>query len=357
MQGQFYNLSLGEPHLSSLPLDIWSDMAKVKESHRYYPYQGCLILRQALLDKYYSSLKLENIAITHGAIGAIDCIFRSHINAFREEWGEVLLPDPGFPPYEKLAAFSQLIVKKYNINLDDSGSLIDWDQLETQITTATKLIVLNSPHNPTGRLFTDYDCLRLIKILEQYPQLNFVMDEVYRELIFDQCPHIDLSTLLERGFLVGSFSKMYPLQGARVGWVVCSEKMMQKLIPFFSNAFGAVSSFGQELALNLLRRDIHFLDCYSQARKSCELILNNYQIPHLIPQGGFYYFLKFDGDDQLVVEQLKNHKVVVIPGSVFGTRGEKYIRICFAQKKSELTEAFQIIAKTWQGFGRDLYDC
>ncbi|AZZ37719.1 hypothetical protein CIK05_13235 [Bdellovibrio sp. qaytius] len=344
-----YNLSLGEPHLSRFPLELLADLVRIKDVHRYYPSRGSETLRLSLLNKYYHDLNLENISVTHGAIGALDVILRSHCERGGDV--EILLPDPGFPPYEKLAEFSKLKIKKYKINLaQNSETLIDWQQLGQQLSSQTQLVLINSPNNPTGRLFTEKDKLELNQLLQKNSQLHFIMDEVYRELIFGNAEHIELSEFLDRGYIVGSFSKMYPLQGARIGWVVTNPQSMKKLIPIFNNAYGAISSFGQELAQAMLDKDFDFSEPYHKARATVEKVLTKNQVPHMIPQGGFYYFLDFKTDDRLVVQKLQEQGVAVVPGSAFGAQGNNHIRICFAQKKSDLEESLEIIANGWHSF-------
>lgn len=342
-----YNLSLGEPHLSRFPLSLMADLVGVKDIHRYYPSCGSETLRQSLINKYYSGLSIENISITHGAIGALDIILRSCANSLDTET-EILLPDPGFSPYEKLAEFSKLKIKKYKINLaPDAETLIDWQGVKEQISAQTKIILINSPNNPTGKLFTDIDRSQLSQILDQNPQLHFILDEVYRELIFTGDKHTELTSFLDRGYIVGSFSKMYPLQGARIGWVLTNPQSMKKLMPFFNNAFGAISSFGQELAQLMLDNNLNFSAPYFEARATVEKVLTEFQIPHVAPLGGFFCFLDFKVDDHLVAEKLLNLGVMVVPGSAFGAQGKNHIRICFAQKKSDLEESLKIISILW----------
>lgn len=342
-----YNLSLGEPHLSRFPLSVLADLVTVKEIHRYYPSCGSETLRLSLLRKYYPGLNLDNISITHGAIGALDVILRSYSH-LSDGPTEILLPDPGFPPYEKLAEFSKLQIKRYKINLAPSAeTLIDWSGLAEQISAQTKIILINSPNNPTGKLFTADDMLQLRRLLQAHPQLHFIMDEVYRELIFTADRHPELTSFLDRGYIVGSFSKMYPLQGARVGWVVTSPQHMKKLMPYFNNAYGAISSFGQELAQTMLEKNLNFRAPYEEALATVEKVLTDYQIPHVTPQGGFFYFLDFKCDDRVVTQKLLDQGVMVTAGSAFGSTGKNHIRICFAQKTADLEAALQIIATLW----------
>lgn len=348
-----FDLTLGEPHLSPFPLEILADLVPIKGIHRYYSASGSESLREAIIAKFYPGFRLENIAITHGAIGALDIILRS---IGFDEGAEILLPDPGFPPYEKLAEFSKLKIKKYSINLDHdhSATLIDWNQLATQITPETKIILINSPNNPTGGLFTNSDKQQLSLILKEYPNLHFIMDEVYRELIFSESEHSDLTVFLDRGYIVGSFSKMYPLHGARIGWVLTNKKSMQKVLPILNNAFGAISSFGQELAELMIKRESKFIEAYHDARSTAEDILTYFKIPYTAPQGGLFYFLNFNIDDKLAAKKLHELGVAVVPGSAFGRNGSGYVRLCFAQSKKDLQQAMVIVAQQWHSLQADI---
>ena len=253
-----YNLTLGEPRLSDFPYELFDQLKNIPQINNYYPSLGDPGLRQNIIDKYYGHLSTSNIIITHGAIGALDVILRSTLDAD----SEILLPDPGFPPYEKQAQLTGAKIIKYNINLYSNASLIDWDHILKNITDKTRIILLNSPHNPSGKIFTLKDRDFLKQILVHYPNLNFVMDEVYRDLIYSGLPHYDMVEFIERGYIINSFSKIYPLQGARIGWVVSNAENIQKMSLIYNNAYGAISSFGQELAKLLLAKNVDYMPRY-----------------------------------------------------------------------------------------------
>lgn len=339
-----YNLTLGEPRLSKFPYELLDELKNIEQINNYYPSLGDVKLRQTIIDKYYLNLSIENIIITHGAIGALDVIMRSTLNAE----SEVLLPNPGFPPYEKLAELSGAKIEKYNINLYSQSSLIDWDQLLRKINDNTKIILLNSPHNPSGKLFTLKDRDFLKQILLHYPKLMFVMDEVYRDLIYSGLNHYDLSEFIERGYIINSFSKTYPLQGARVGWVVSSNLNIQKMQVIYNNAYGAISSFGQELAKLLLIKNKNYQPCYKDARESACKILDLYGVDYIFPHGAFFICVNYMSSDLEVVSQLREEGVHVVAGSTFGSLLTGFIRISFAQNADVLNESFHIIGKHWQ---------
>lgn len=352
-ENKVYNLTLGEPRLSEFPYELLDELKHIKQINNYYPSLGDPVLRQNIIDKYYHHLQASNIIITHGAIGALDAIFRSILNSN----SEILLPDPGFPPYEKLAQFTGAKILKYNINLYSSCSLIDWDHVLKHVTDKTRVILLNSPHNPSGKLFTQKDRDFLKQILLHYPNLMFVMDEVYRDLIYSGLNHYDLTEFLERGYVINSFSKIYPLQGARIGWVVASDENIKKMSVIYNNAFGAISSFGQELAKLLIAKNIDYQPRYCVARESACQILDEYGVDYLFPNGAFFIFVNYMRSDFDVVAELQELGVHAVPGSAFGVLGTGHIRVSFAQNNEVLNEAFHIIGAHWKLKKKERMSC
>jgi aspartate/methionine/tyrosine aminotransferase len=339
-----YNLTLGEPRLSEFPYELLDQLKNVEQINNYYPSLGDQGLRQSILDKYYGHLKTSNIIITHGAIGALDVILRSTLDST----SEILLPNPGFPPYEKLAQLTGARIIKYNINLYSSASLVDWDHILKNVTDQTKILLLNSPHNPSGKLFTLKDRDFLKQLLLHYPNLMFVMDEVYRDLIYSTLSHYDLTEFIDRGYIINSFSKIYPLQGARIGWVIASEENTQKMSVIYNNAYGAISSFGQELAKLLMAKNIDYIPRYYEAREAGCKILDHYGVDYLFPNGAFFIFVNYMRSDLDVISELKELGVHAVPGSAFGTLGTGYIRVSFAQTSEVLRESFHIIGTHWK---------
>lgn len=350
---KIYNLTLGEPRLSEFPYELLDQLKSVTQINNYYPSLGDLTLRQKILEKYYSHLNTSNIIITHGAIGALDVIFRSTLNS----QSEILLPNPGFPPYEKLAQFTGAKIIKYNINLYSSSSLVDWDHILKNISDQTKLILLNSPHNPSGQIFTLKDRDFLKQILLHYPNIMFVMDEVYRDLIYSSLDHYDLTEFIERGYIINSFSKIYPLQGARIGWVVSNPENIQNMSVIYNNAYGAISSFGQELAKLLIAKNVDYKPRYYSARESACSILDHYGVDYLFPNGAFFICVNYMRSDLEVIAELQELGVHAVPGSAFGTLGTGYIRVSFAQNAEILNEAFHIIGSHWKSKKKERLTC
>ncbi len=339
-----YNLTLGEPRLSDFPYELLDNLKQIEKINNYYPSFGDPALRQQILNRYYKDLSLNNIVISHGAIGALDVIMRSKLTT----GSEILISDPGFPPYEKLARFAGATVLKYKINLHCSETMIDWDSIRKTITGKTKIILINSPHNPSGKVFTELDMQLLNEMLDYYPDLIFVMDEVYRDLIYTSLPHYDLSSLLERGYIVNSFSKIFPMQGARIGWVISSEEKIQEMAVYYNNAYGAISSFGQELAKLILAKNINYCPRYKKAKSTACAILDQYKVDYVTPEGAFFICVNYVAPDLEVISELEQLGVLAVPGSAFGSISSGYIRLSFAQNEKVLKESFHIIGQHWQ---------
>lgn len=339
------DLGIGQPLLSKLPNDIYQSFSHISGINQYYPASGDQRLRELILDKYYPELGTQNIAITNGAIGALDFVFRSYTNSK----SSVLLPNPGFPPYEKLARISGHTVQKYEI--DALGkSLINWESVNKTLNHETKLLLINSPHNPTGKVFTEDDFQELSRILNSYPKLNLIIDEVYRDLIYDGLKHLDFTSVLERAYIIGSFSKVFPIQGARIGWVVTSYKKQKRLEPYFQNAYGSVSSYGQELAKIILKRKLDYFALYDESRTKILKELDKLDFSYIYPMGTFYIFLSTPKGIKKLAKKLEARNISVIDGLDFGTLGEGFIRISFAQDFKIIKKALLRIKVLYESY-------
>ena len=330
------NLGPGEPFLCDFPINDSQSIMERPGVFHYGGPKGDEELKSLLVKRYYGQLNTNNIILTHGAIGGIDLIFRR----FLKKNQEVLLPDPGFPPYTALAkeVQAQITYYKYDENL--------WDTLSEKCTDKTKFIVLNSPHNPTGEIIDPLGLPKFRSLLEKFPNLSFIYDEVYREIIFAK-KHLDLQPFIHRGFLVGSVSKLFPLQGARIGWVASSRAKIADLADLVFNTMGSVSSFGVELAKLFFRKNQTLTQAYAENRDMAISLLKSEKIEMRNQDGTFYLFLNTKnvlGSD--CAKALLNLGVIVIPGEVFGENAQNYIRCSMGQKKDILREGLTIICDT-----------
>jgi aspartate/methionine/tyrosine aminotransferase len=341
---EFYDLRIGEPRLSPFPHKLIGHLQDIQNINGYYPSLGDFQLREMILQKYYPGFSPDNIAITHGTMGALDFILRAHLDGE----SEILIPDPGFPPYVKMAEFAHGKICRYKLNLSDDKNFIDWDSVESLMNEKTKMIIINSPHNPTGKILTNDDFHQFHKFLNRHPHVSFIMDEVYRELIFSSRGHHDFSPYIDRGYIVGSFSKMFPLQGARIGWVFSNAESIKKLHVYFNNAAGAMSSFGQELAKLVLREGTNYSEPYALALFQTKKILNSYHVDYVVPEGAFFVCIRYEQDGNEIVDELDELGVAVVAGEFFGESMKNYIRASFAQDSEVLKKALMILGRHWQ---------
>lgn len=334
------NLGVGEPHSSLFPKTIFKDIFNITGINKYYSPYGDVVLKDTLIDRYYPTCKTDNLLITNGGIGALDLISR----AFLGKGDHLLIPDPGFPPYRQLGLLQGATVDTYPIALQDNSRLIDWDTLEEKITPATKFILINSPHNPTGKIFSAEDKKRLLAMLQAYPELRIIMDEVYREILFNNHQHIDLSKQLDRVLIVGSFSKMFPLQGLRIGWILAHEDILAKIYPFVQNCIGAVSSVGQEMAKLCLKTIVTDAGFYKNNLDIAKAILDKQNIDYIEPEGTFYLFIHCGSNTNKVAQDLKTLGVQVLAGEAFGPRSAQYIRVSLSNIPESVRKGITLIA-------------
>ncbi|BDD05204.1 aminotransferase class I/II-fold pyridoxal phosphate-dependent enzyme [Aureibacter tunicatorum] len=344
-EANIINLGLGEPHHSLFPNDQLRDIWEIPKINMYYPSLGDINLKEKLIERYYRQNSIDNLIITNGGIGALDFVFRSHIQS-----GDIILiPDPGFPPYEQLAKLHKAQAIKYKINLSSNDTLFDWDSLNQQISYETSILLINSPHNPTGKVLSETDRDHLDHLFLEYPKLTIIFDEVYRDLIFNGQKHINLYEWRERVIFIGSFSKVFPIQGARIGWVLAPTESIEKIKPFMHNCIGAISSFGQEVAKKLLDSNISFSHFHDKNVSSAIKILDQYGLEYITPQGTFFIFINCHAHSSQVCQELKKIGIEAIPGVAFGEHSHNYIRVSLSNTQENIEEGMHKICQYIKG--------
>lgn len=341
LQQKAVDLRLGQPHHSLFPTELLDDIFKIPGLNQYYHSFGDKNLREQLINRYYRNYTVDNIIITNGGIGALDLIFRTHL----KENDHVLIPTPGFPPYEQLVLLQDCIVKKYTIDHLSSTNMIDWESFKTALTINTKLVLINSPHNPTGKMFTSSDKEMLVEILSVNKKIKIIIDEVYRDIILEDDEHINLSEYKDRVIIVGSFSKMFPIQGARIGWVLANKYSIDLIKPYVLHCIWAVSSFGQEVAKRILDSNIPYNQLYRTNYKCAVSILDEHKIEYLKPHGTFFLYLNTNHYSIKVCEDLNSEGVKTIPGASFGDAASTYLRVSLSNTTENVKEGITRICR------------
>lgn len=353
------HLEMGEPDFPT-PANV------IEAAHRaglagitkYTPNAGIPELREALADKILVRNGIEatadQILVTPGGIAAI---FSSFL-ALCDPGDEVLLPDPGWPNYAMITTMQRLDAVRYPLR-SDRGFTPDIDAIERLITPRTKVILLNSPSNPTGAILEEADLAAVLEVAAKH-DLWVISDEVYDEIVFDRsvAPSAAAQRNADRVVTIWSFSKTYAMTGWRVGYALAPEPLSKLLIKTQEPTTSCVNGPAQMAALAALTGPqsvvVGMVAEYRERRDAAVGILAEADIPHVVPKGAFYLWIDVSAlgtsSTDFCRRLLQDAKVAVTPGSAFGPAGEGYVRVSLATGAELLMEGVGRLAdsvRTW----------
>lgn len=324
--------------------------------NQYAPMPGVLSLREKLATKYanvYGTTfdPVEEITITCGATEA--CF--SAITALVQVGDEVIIIEPAFDCYEPAVLLNGGIPVFVKTLFPDFK--IDWNEVEQRITSKTKLLILNSPHNPTGAVFTQDD-IHALKALVQKYKFYVLSDEVYEHMVFDGVKHICLASdeeIKQRTITVGSFGKTYHATGWRLGFCAAPKHLMQEFRKVHQyNTFSAVTPIQHAVSDMLDNTDWHHnLSSFFQSKRNYFLNAIKHSKFKAIPsQGTYFQLLSYKGvsnktEAEMAEWLVKEKKIAAIPISVFykDKTEQHLLRFCFAKKDETLEQAAEILCK------------
>jgi aspartate/methionine/tyrosine aminotransferase len=349
------HLEIGEPDFDT-PKNV-REAAKDALDEGYTHYTGATgipELRMAIADYAGKNRSMkfdpENVVVTPGA----KPIMFYTMMALLEPGDEVIYPNPGFPIYESMINFLGGVAVPLQLS-EQRDFRVNLEELEHKISSKTRLIILNSPHNPTGGVLT-YDDLKQIASLAVKHDLVVLADEIYSEIIYEGEHHTILSFpgMMERTILLDGFSKTFAMTGWRMGYGIFPGEWIPHISRLIINSVSCTSTFSQRAAVEALtgpRTEINtMLDAFNRRRDLVYKGVN--EIPGLRcnkPEGAFYSFPNIT-DTGLTSREyadylLREADVAVLPGTAFGEYGEGYVRISFANSEANLTEALRRIRK------------
>ncbi|UYZ83804.1 pyridoxal phosphate-dependent aminotransferase [Entomomonas sp. E2T0] len=348
------NLSQGFPDFDS-PLALREAVSEYTLSghNQYAPMIGIQSLREQIAKKiqYFYNKQLNEtteITVTPGATQAIFCAIQAVIKTGEE----VIVFDPCYDSYEP--AVTLAAGRCIHIPLQLPHFTIDWQQLRDAITAKTRLIIINTPHNPSGATLTAQDLQQLADIIRD-KDIYLIGDEVYEHLVFDQAVHHSLLThdeLFERSFVISSFGKSFHVTGWKIGYVAAPAALtaeFRKIHQYVS--FATVTPLQFALADFMAKQPNHLIelpDFYQQKRDLfCSLLTASKFTFTPTPSTYFqlldYSRIKPDFNDLQMVEWLvKKHSIAAIPISVFcqqPPQSLRLVRLCFAKKDDTLRQA------------------
>lgn len=343
------NLSQGFPNF---PVDerlLQISERLIRENiHQYTPMAGLpsLMEKIALLTEKNYQRKVNigtEMLITAGATQGVFTTINTFVNA----GDEVLILDPSYDSYEPSVLVAGGKPIRVSLNHDYSPN---FNTIEDAITPKTKLIVINNPHNPTGRIWTESEIETLETILEKHPQIIILSDEVYEYISFSH-PHISFNTrpkLIERTIVASSFGKSLHVTGWKVGYLIAPEKLMYEMKKVHQFLVFSVNSFSQ----NAIAEYLDVVDfsevakMYKAKRDLFQSLLKNSRF-ELMPCDGTYFqvvnykTISTANDVDFAKELITKHGVASIPISVFynDATDRQMLRFCFAKTDETLIAA------------------
>ncbi|OIP51335.1 MAG: methionine aminotransferase [Flavobacteriaceae bacterium CG2_30_34_30] len=351
------NLSQGFPEFQS-DKKLINLVSKAMNAgyNQYAPMAGVLSLRKKVCEKinslYGSSYHPEtDITITAGATQAIFTI----ISAFIEKNDEVILFNPAYDCYEPAIILNGGIPKPISLKTPDYH--IDWNEVQQKTTSKTKMIIINSPHNPSGTVLSEADMIALQKLVRD-TNILILSDEVYEHIIFDGKQHQSVARFPElamRSFITASFGKTFHNTGWKVGYCVAPKQLMaefQKVHQF--NVFCVNHPMQHALAIYLDNEKNYLgLAAFYQLKRDLFLEgIKNSRWEFIPASGSYFQLLSYkkitdEGDVEFAKRLTIEKKVASIPTSVFysSRQNPKMLRFCFAKTEETLKKATEILSK------------
>ena len=341
------NLAVGEPHFDT-PAGIIASTKDALDNQktRYCPVQGISELQSAI-GSHFEGCNAENIVITNGSKQALYSIFQIICNPL----DEVVIPRPcwvSLPEQVKLAGARPILVDTMNHQLDLS-------RIKAAVTGKTKAILINSPNNPTGAVYSKTDLASLADIARQC-NLYIISDEAYHFYVYDGLTPdsiFDCQDIRDRLIVTRSFSKHYHMTGFRIGYVVANREISQALVKLQSHVSGNVCTFVQYGALSALKGDDEILTQHRRELEQNRSVAYEYAsriFDCIKPQGAFYIFPDISKHlhggataEDFAQSLLQKTGIAVVPGEAFGVAN--HIRISYAVPEHTLREAFEKIAE------------
>ena len=338
-------LEVGEPSFPT-PSHIVEAAVEFARTGRvkYTATAGILSLRERLVAKLdrVNGIKagVDNINCTVGGVGGI----AAAIAALVEPGDEVLLPDPAWPNYRLMLAWAHGVLVPYPCP-PANKFLPDPREIEKLITPRTKLIIINSPSNPTGALFSRKLLEELVELAVKH-NIYLLSDECYDEVILDGEHHSPASFCTDgRVISAFTFSKTYAMTGWRVGYVVAGDRIsdsITKILESNSSCLPTVCQMAAQAALDGPREPLEkMVDAYRQRRDLCVGLLDEAGMLISRPQGAFYIMADVSGSGldsrEFAFDLVKSKQVAVAPGTAFGESARGAARISLASSPEDLS--------------------
>jgi aspartate/methionine/tyrosine aminotransferase len=345
------NLGIGQPDFRTPEHIVEAGRKALADGHHgYTPANGIPALRQAVAADIREHRGVEvdpdEVVIVPG--GKVTMFFAALM--FGEPGAEILYPNPGFPIYKSAIQFSG--AKAVPIPLyEETGFSFNAEEVLAKITPATRLIMLNSPANPTGGVVPRAEVDRLVAGLEAHPHVAIMSDEIYSRLLYDGREHVSLlgyESIRDRVILLDGWSKTYAMTGWRIGYAVWPKPLAEQATKLAVNCHSCVNAATQYAAIEALQGPQDSVEimrrAFDERRKIILRELNQIAGFRCVEPAGAFYAMPNIAATGVSARELQNGLleeagVATIAGTSFGEYGEGYLRFSYAASTAEIEEA------------------
>jgi aspartate/methionine/tyrosine aminotransferase len=345
------NLGIGQPDFPTPPHIVEAAIKALRDGHHgYTPATGILPLREAVAAYVHRSsgaeISPESVLIVPGG----KVTMHMAILMFGEPGAEILYPDPGFPIYRSMIEFTGATPVPVPIR-EEAGFAFTADELLSLITPKTRLIIVNSPANPTGGVTPKAEIDKLVAGLARWPDVAIMSDEIYDAQVYDGMAHVSLMSypeIRDRLILLNGWSKTYAMTGWRMGWSVWPKPLYDAARKLAVNSYSCVNAAAQWAGLAALEGPqdaVHAMAAEFDRRRGAVVAgLNALPgVSCIAPKGAFYAFPNITKTGwkakALASALLEDAGVATIGGPDFGVHGEGYIRLSYANSLPNIEKA------------------
>ena len=351
------HLEIGEPDFATPDNIVEAGISAMQHGYTHYtPASGIFEAREAVAGFVSRTLKTDVDPTEVVLVPGSKNVLLFTLLACIEPGDEVILPDPGYPAYASQVNFIGGVVKTVTLR-EDSGFRMDLDELASLVTPKTRMLIVNTPQNPTGGVLTEED-VKFVCDLAHDHDLLVVSDEIYSQLVygFHHVSPMSHPGMRERTVLMDGLSKSYAMTGWRLGYAVAPKALAAKLDQLMINSSSCAAGFTQMAAIEALSAPesehavARMVKVFEHRRNLVVDGLNG--IPGVRcarPQGSFYVFPNIEGtgfdEHELADRLLAEAGVAVLPGTAFGHAGKGFIRLAYTQSEDELRLGLDRIAE------------
>lgn len=347
------NLGIGQPDFQTPAHIVEAAVQALKNGeHGYTPATGIPVLKEAVADelnqRYGAAVSPDSVAIVPG--GKITMF--AAILMFGEPGTQILYPDPGFPIYRSMIEFTGATPIPIPIR-ESNGFAFSAEETLSLINEKTRLLIVNSPANPCGGVTPKEEIDKLVAGLSQYPDVTILSDEIYDRMVYDDEQHTSLLTypdIQDRLILLNGWSKTYAMTGWRLGYSVWPGESAEAIRKLAVNAWSCVNTPSQHAALAAITGPQEsvtaMVETFDERRRYVVDALN--QLPGvscITPKGAFYAFPNITDtgwkSKALATALLEDAGIATIGGPDFGTLGEGYIRVSYANSLPNIKLALE----------------